>query len=68
MYVDTAKTKRGGKIYTRTLLRTSYREKGKVKHKTLLNLSICSKEEIAAIKLALKHKGNLKTLSTIKDH
>lgn len=67
MYIDTAKTKRGDKIYTRNLLRTSYREKGKVKHKTLLNLSICSKEEIAAIKLALKHKGNLTTLSAIKD-
>ena len=67
MYVDTSKTKRGNKIYTRNLLRTSYRENGKVKHKTLLNLSICSNEEIAAIKLALKHKGNLTALSSIKD-
>lgn len=29
------------------MLRTSYREDGKVKHKTVLNLSICSHEEIA---------------------
>nr|MBL0732655.1 hypothetical protein [Desulfobacterales bacterium] len=39
----------------------------KIKHKTILNLSICSQEEIAAIKLALKHKGNLTALSSIKD-
>lgn len=67
MYVDTAKTRRGNKTYTRNLLRTSYREDGKVKHKTVLNLSICSQEEIDAIKLALKHKRNLTTLSSIKD-
>ena len=67
MYVDTAKIKRGSKTYTRNLLRTSYREDGKVKHKTVLNLSICSQEEIAAIKLALKHKGNLTTLASIKE-
>ena len=67
MYVDTAKIKRGSKTYTRNLLRTSYREDGKVKHKTVLNLSICSQEEITAIKLALKHKGNLTQLASIKD-
>ncbi len=67
MYIDTSKTKRGNKTYTRNLLRTSYREDGKVKHKTVLNLSICSQEEIDAIKLALKHKGNLKKLFSIED-
>lgn len=67
MYVDTAKTKRGNKTYTRNLLRTSYREDSKVKHKTVLNLSICSQEEIAAIKVALKYKGNLMALSSLKD-
>jgi len=67
MYIDTAKIKRGNKTYTRNLLRTSFREDGKVKHKTILNLSICSQEEIDAIKLALKHKGNLTALSSIED-
>jgi hypothetical protein len=67
MYVDTAKIKRGNKTYIRNLLRTSYRENGKVKHKTLLNLSGCSDEEIAAIKLALKHKGNLNSLAPLDD-
>ena len=67
MYVNTAKIKRGNTTYTRNLLRTSYREDGKVKHKTVLNLSICSHEEIAAIKLALKHKGDLTALASVKD-
>ena len=67
MYVDTAIIKRNGKLYTRNLLRTSYRENGKVKHKTIANLSSCSEEEIKAIKLALKNKNNLSSLVSIKD-
>ena len=66
--MDTAKIKRKNKIYTRNLLRESYRdENGKVKHRTLLNLSICSEKEIQAIKLALKHKDNLESLFSISD-
>jgi len=67
MYVDTAYSKQRGKSYIRHLLRDSYRENGKVKHRTLANLSHCSDEEIAAIKLALKHKGNLASLDSIKE-
>ena len=62
MYVDTAKSKQNGKVYQRHLLRSSYRENGKVKHRTLANLSHCSDEEIKAIKLALRHKGDLSVL------
>jgi len=58
MYVDVAKIKGKNKVYTRTLLRTSYWDKGKVKHKTIANLSSCTKEEVAAIKFALKNKKN----------
>jgi transposase len=65
MYVDTAKIRRKDKTYTRHLLRTSYRENGKVRHKTLLKLSSCSKDEINAIKLALKHKKKLVSLASI---
>ena len=65
MYVDTATIKRKDKTYTRYLLRTSYRDNGKVKHKTLLNLSSCSEDEVNAIKLALKHKKNLLNLSSL---
>jgi len=65
MYIDTAKSKRGDKEYTRYLLRDSYREDGKVKHRTIANLGECSAAEIAAMKLALKHKGNLAVLGNI---
>ena len=64
MYIDTANSKRGDKVYTRYLLRNSYRENGKVKHRTIANLGMCSDEEIAAMKLALKYKGNLTVLGT----
>ncbi len=67
MHVDSAIIRRGNKTYTRHLLRTSYREDGKVKKKTLLNLSGCSDDEIAAIKLALKHKKNLLSLASLDD-
>lgn len=67
MYLDHAISKQYGKTYVRTLLRTSYRQDGKVKHKTIANLSKCSKEEISAIKLALKHKKDLTSLCCIKD-
>ncbi len=65
MYVDSSKSH--GK-YTRSLLRENYREDGKVKHRTIANLSHCSTEEIDAIKLALKHKKDLtKLVSLSKD-
>ncbi len=67
MYIDSATTKRKGKSYTRHLLRTSFRENGNVKHKTIANLSHCDKDEIRAIKLALKHKKDLSALYTAKD-
>ena len=64
MYVDKATSK--GK-YVRYLLRENFREDGKVKHRTIANLSGCSPEEIAAIKLALKHKNDLTALRSISD-
>jgi hypothetical protein len=67
MYVDTAKSVQRGKTYIRHLLRESFRKDGKVKHRTIANLSHCSEEEIAAIKLALKHKNNLSTLGSVDE-
>ena len=64
MYVDVSQIRQGGKTYTRYLLRQSYREDGKVKHRTIANLSGCSAAEIDAIRLALRHKGNLSALGT----
>jgi len=59
MYLDTVKNKQGDKVYIRHLLRESYREGKKVKHRTIANLSHCSPDEIEAVRLALKHKKQL---------
>ena len=62
MYVDISRIRQGGKTYTRYLLRESYREDGKVKHRSIANLSGCSDAEIEAIRLALRHKDKLSAL------
>ena len=56
MYLE--KTRSQGK-YTCYLLRETYRQDGKVKHRTIANLSSCSPQEIEAIRLALQHKDEL---------
>ena len=56
MYVDICKYKRGDKSYTRTLLRESYRENGKVKQRTIANVSHLSEKQILTLKAALKGK------------
>ena len=67
MYIESATQHRRGKTYSKHLLRTSFRENGKVKHKTIANLSSCSDDEIKAIRLALKHKNHLSELTTVQD-
>src|SRR5215468_178771 len=67
MYIDTSHITRGGKTYTRHLLRESYRAHGKVLHRTIANVSHCSEAEIAALRLALRHKEALEHLGTIQD-
>jgi Transposase DDE domain len=67
MYIDTSHLTRGGKTYTRHLLRESYRAHGKVLHRTIANVSHCSEAEIAAMRLALRHKEDLEHLGTIQD-
>jgi hypothetical protein len=62
MYVDSSSTTANGKTYHRHLLRESYREAGKVRHRTIANISRCSPEEIEAIRLALRHKGDLEAM------
>ena len=66
MYVDTAIDKRNGNNRKRYLLRTSYRENGKVKKKTIASLCTLKPEEIASLKLALKHKSDLSSLTSVK--
>lgn len=70
MYIVRLKCKNRGKkksIYETILLRESYREGGKVKTRTIANITHCSSEEIAAIKLALKNKHCLSALTTEDD-
>jgi hypothetical protein len=67
MYIDTSHITRGGKTYTRHLLRESYRANGKVLHRTIANVSHCAAAEIEALRLALRHKEALEHLGTIQD-
>src|SRR5437867_11007234 len=67
MYTVTSHITRGGKTYTRHLLRESYRAHGKVLHRTIANVSHCSEAEIEAMRLALRHKEALEHLGTIQD-
>ena len=65
MYVDICRYKQKGKIRVRALLRTSFRQNGKVKHETFGNLSSCSPQEIEAIRFALQHKNDLARLKAL---
>ena len=65
MYLDYSTVTVKGKSYTRALLRESFREEGKVKHRTIANLSHCSDDEIQAMRLALRHKGDLAQLGNL---
>jgi transposase len=67
MYIDTSSIQRKGKIYTRHLLRESFREGGKVRHRTIANLSSCSQGEIQAIRLALRHKHDLTQVGVARE-
>src|SRR4029450_1236741 len=66
MYIDTSRITRGGKTYTRHLLRESYRANGTVRHRTIGNVSHWCAAEIEAMRLALRHKDDLEHLGTIQ--
>ena len=68
MHIVENRSKQGKKIYHSVLLRESYREEGKVRKRTIANLSSCKPEEIAAIKLALEHKDKLSELGSFKEN
>ena len=68
MYIDISTITKNGCTYKRVLLRESYRDNGKVKKRTIANLSSCSDQEIEAIKLALTHKDNLAELGSVSEN
>ena len=53
MHVATTTRRHGSRVYTTTLLRQSYREDGKVRHRTLANLSHLPEETIELIRGSL---------------
>src|SRR5450756_2863261 len=54
-----------GKTYQSIYLRESFRQDGKVKKRDIANLTHCDPDQIAAIELALKHKGDLRALASL---
>ena len=55
------------KVYKTAYLRQSYRVGRQVKTRIVANLTHCSDEELDAIDLALKHKGNLAALGSVEN-
>jgi hypothetical protein len=72
MYITEVMTRtKSGKVSHRCiLLRESFRKNGKTCNRTLMNLTHCKPEEVAALRLALKHKHELENLEAAlsKDH
>jgi transposase len=54
-----------GKTYTSIYLRESFRDGSHVRKRDIANLTHCDPREIAAIELALQHKGNLSVLASL---
>jgi len=66
MRVDYITTNRKNKSYTYPLLRHAYRDKdGKVKHKTIANLSKLPKEQVKILELALKKADDFEIISQL---
>lgn len=67
MYVTEVLTrsKSGAVSHRCILLRESFRENGKVKNRTLANITNCSPKEIAAIRFALAHKHDLDSVGSL---
>ena len=55
-----------GKVYESIYLRESYREGDRVRKRNIANLTHCDPQELAAIELALTHKGNLAALGSLE--
>ncbi len=56
MYLETIKSKKCGKIYRTHLVRESYRKDGKVKHRTICNVTKLPAEQLACLKKSFEDK------------
>jgi hypothetical protein len=68
MRLDTIHKTVNGKKYTSHLLRQAYRDGGKVRHRTIANLTGCAPNELRAIRLALQHKGDLTQVVSLRQN
>ncbi len=67
VYVERRQWKsKNGRSYTAILLRHSYRQNGHVRKHTVANLTHYPAEDVAAIELALKHKGDVAALGSVQ--
>lgn len=57
MYVEIIKKRQGKKVYSTALIRESYKDNGKVRHRTIANISHLPKPLITQIKTMLSGKG-----------
>ena len=67
MYIAITKKKYKDKYHKQILLRESYREEGKVKTRTLLNLTNKPKAQVEAIAATLKALKENNTIATSKE-
>ena len=66
MYISRPKKKQGNKIYSSTLIRESYRENGKIKTRTICNLTNLDPELVLMIENHLKGKKGKFNLSELE--
>lgn len=67
MFIEEIKSKQGSKTYKTILVRESYREKGKVKHRTVANLSKLPEEYIRQLKMQMKGESGEFNLVDLKN-
>lgn len=67
MYIEAVKKSQGNKIYKTVLIRESYRENGKVKHRTIANISKLPNEYIRNLKAQMKGVSGDFNLSDLKN-
>ena len=67
MYIEELKKKQGDKIYRTVLIRESFRENGKVKHRTVANISKMDPKHIQQLKLILKNQKGDFLLSDLQN-
>ncbi len=66
MYIEEIKKKQGNKVYKTVLVRESYRDAGKVKHRTVANVSKLPAKYISQLKLQMKGHGGDFQLSDLE--